>query len=57
MPGKRDDEARFRDTRDAIGSMSVDLERMHELVGKTTVHWRDGVRRMLETRNPELLRR
>jgi hypothetical protein len=29
---------------------------MHEIVGKTRVSWRDGIRRMLEVRSPELLR-
>ena len=28
---------------------------MHELVGPARVHWRDGIRRMIEVRNPELL--
>jgi nucleoside-diphosphate-sugar epimerase len=31
-----------------------DVTRMHQLLGKTTVHWRDGFRRMLEARHPEL---
>jgi UDP-glucuronate 4-epimerase len=29
---------------------------MHEALGRTTVGWRDGVRRMVQARNPELLR-
>ena len=28
---------------------------MHELIGSTTVQWKDGFRRMVEARHPELL--
>jgi hypothetical protein len=27
---------------------------MHEVLGHTNVHWRDGFRRMIEARHPEL---
>lgn len=40
----------------AMPSVTVDLTRQHELVGKTEVHWRDGIRRMLEARHPDLLK-
>ena len=39
----------------AIPGVSVDLTRQHELVGHTTVNWRDGIRRMIAARHPELL--
>jgi hypothetical protein len=29
---------------------------MHERVGRTEVAWKDGIRRMVEARNPELLK-
>jgi UDP-glucuronate 4-epimerase len=32
-----------------------DLTRMHELIGPTTVGWREGLRRMAETLHPELV--
>ncbi len=48
-------EPRFRPTEEALGSNLLDLTRMHALVGPATTPWRDGIRRMLETRNPELL--
>ena len=35
---------------------SMDLTRMHELVRPTTVDWRDGMRRMVAARHPELLK-
>jgi len=42
----------FAITEKAIGSITVDLTRMYELVG-TTVGWRDGLRRMIRARHPE----
>ncbi len=36
--------------------LPLDLDRMHELIGPAKVAWRDGLRRMVATRNPELLR-
>jgi nucleoside-diphosphate-sugar epimerase len=31
-----------------------DVSHMHEVLGRTKVHWRDGFRRMIEARHPEL---
>lgn len=39
-----------------LRSVMLDPTRMHERVGRTRVAWRDGIRRMVEARNPELLR-
>ena len=47
--------ARFVPTRDTIDSVQIDLTRMHDLVGATTVGWQDGMRRMVAARHPELL--
>jgi hypothetical protein len=49
-------EARFQETGQALGSLNLDLGRMHQLLNRTRVHWRDGIRRLVEARNPELLR-
>ena len=38
-----------------LQSVGMDTTRMHELIGRTTVQWRDGFRRMVEARHPELL--
>ena len=38
-----------------IQSVHVDTTRMHELVGPAQVDWRQGLRRMVEARHPELL--
>lgn len=42
------------ETDQTIGGVTVDLTRMHELVGTTTVGWRDGFRRMAAALHPEL---
>jgi UDP-glucuronate 4-epimerase len=34
-----------------------DVTLMHEVLGPTRVHWRDGFRRMIEARHPDLLLR
>ncbi|MHB1519148.1 MAG: NAD-dependent epimerase/dehydratase family protein [Acidimicrobiales bacterium] len=47
--------ARFHPTRDTIDSVAIDLTRMHQLVGETSIGWRDGMRRMVAARHPELL--
>ena len=49
-------EPKFHETTDAFGSLELDLTRMHELVGPAQVPWRDGIRRMIEARAPDLLR-
>jgi hypothetical protein len=48
-------EATFASTTATIDSVQIDLTRMHELVGTPTVRWRDGFRRMVAARHPELL--
>jgi len=49
-------EPAFQETPDTIGSVHVDLTKMADLVGAAEVGWRDGMRRMVEARHPELLR-
>jgi len=38
----------------AFGGAVLDPTRMHQLVGRTTVDWRDGMHRMLRALHPEL---
>ena len=45
----------FAPTDETIDSVQIDLTRMHEHLGPTSVGWRDGLRRMVEARHPELL--
>jgi nucleoside-diphosphate-sugar epimerase len=49
--------ATFAPTEQTIDSVQIDLTRMHELIGTTSVSWKDGMRRMVEARHPELLDR
>ena len=43
-------------TENALGSISPDLTLMHKLIGRTTVPWRDGMKRMVKALQPDLLR-
>ena len=43
-------------TRETLGPLPLDLERMHKSLGRTKLPWREGIRRMVRARNPELLR-
>jgi UDP-glucuronate 4-epimerase len=46
-------EATFEPTAQTIDSVQIDTTRMHELVGRTTVPWRDGMRRMVQALHPD----
>ncbi|MBW2362845.1 MAG: NAD(P)-dependent oxidoreductase [Deltaproteobacteria bacterium] len=48
-------EPKFDVTENTIPSLALDPTRMHERLGATRVAWRDGIRRMVAARNPELL--
>jgi nucleoside-diphosphate-sugar epimerase len=48
-------EARLQPTERALGSLALDLTRMHAALGRTKIGWRDGIRRMVAARNPDLL--
>lgn len=45
----------FAPTADTIDSGDLDLTRCHALAGHSQVPWRDGIRRMVAARRPELL--
>ena len=45
----------FEYTPEAHTPLWPDPSYMHEVLGRTKVHWRDGFRRMIEARHPELL--
>ncbi len=49
-------ESRLSPTDDTLRGIQLDPTRMHERVGKTRVAWKDGIRRMVEARNPELMK-
>jgi len=46
-------EARFEPTAQTIDSVQIDTTRMHEIVGRTRVPWRDGMRRMAKVLHPD----
>ena len=49
-------EARFEPTAHTIDSVQIDTTRMHELIGPTTVPWRDGMRRTAKALHPDLVK-
>jgi UDP-glucuronate 4-epimerase len=44
----------FEYTPEAHTPLWPDMTYMHEILGRTKIHWRDGFRRMIEARHPEL---
>ena len=48
-------EASFQDNPKAFGSLCIDTQKMHELIGPTRVDWREGIRSQIEHLAPELL--
>ena len=44
----------FELTADAHTPLWPDVTYMHETLGRTRIHWRDGMRRMIKARHPEL---
>jgi UDP-glucuronate 4-epimerase len=49
-------EATFEPTTQTIDSVQIDTTRMHELIGPTTVPWREGMERMARARHPDQVR-
>ena len=47
-------EPEFNYTDLTLESVIPDLTKMHGLIGETQVDWRNGIRRMLEARHPEI---
>lgn len=47
--------ANLEPTDQTLHGVELDPSLMHELVGQTQVAWKDGIRQMVESRNPELL--
>jgi UDP-glucuronate 4-epimerase len=46
----------FEYTPEAHTPLWPDMTYMHQILGRTKVNWRDGFRRMIEARHPELLK-
>jgi UDP-glucuronate 4-epimerase len=49
-------EATFAPTESTIDSVEIDTTRMHELIGPTTVPWREGMERMARALHPDKVR-
>ena len=49
-------EPKFQDNPKAFGSLCIDTQIMHELIGETKMEWREGIKRQIENLAPELLR-
>jgi UDP-glucuronate 4-epimerase len=45
---------KFNSTANTIPSVRIDITRMLELIGPTRVGWKEGIRRMIQARHPEL---
>ncbi|HEV8295948.1 MAG TPA: hypothetical protein VGQ20_01580, partial [Acidimicrobiales bacterium] len=48
--------ATFVKTDQTLESVTVDVSKQQAITGPTTVHWKDGMRRMVEHFHPELVR-
>lgn len=49
-------EPRFKENPKAFGSLQIDTERMHSLIGETRMDWREGIRSMVQALAPELIK-
>jgi len=45
----------FKDNPKAFGSLCIDTQKMHSLIGETRVDWREGIRRQIKHLAPQLL--
>jgi nucleoside-diphosphate-sugar epimerase len=45
----------FKDNPRAFGSLCIDTQKMHELIGETQVDWREGISSQIKRLSPELL--
>ncbi|MBT4522884.1 MAG: NAD(P)-dependent oxidoreductase [Halieaceae bacterium] len=46
----------FKTNPKAFGSLTIDVTRMHELIGSTQIPWREGIRSQVEALAPHLLK-
>jgi len=46
----------FRDNPEAFGALSIDTDEMQRLIGPTQVDWREGMRRMVQSLAPQLIK-
>ena len=46
----------FQDNPEAFGSLCIDTQKMHSLIGETRVDWREGILSQVQHLAPDLLR-
>jgi len=46
----------FQDNEQAFGTLCIDTQKMHDLIGETQMDWRDGIRSQLQNLAPEVLK-
>jgi UDP-glucuronate 4-epimerase len=46
----------FKQNPKAFGSLCIDTKKMHELIGETSVDWKQGIKRQLQKLAPEVLK-
>lgn len=46
----------FAENPKTFGSLQIDTARMHELIGETTMDWKQGLRSMVQNLSPELIK-
>jgi UDP-glucuronate 4-epimerase len=49
-------EPQFKENPQAFGSLCIDTTKMHDLIGETSVEWREGIRGQLQNLAPEVLK-
>lgn len=49
-------EPKFAENPKAFGSLQIDTTNMHELIGETKMDWREGIRSMVQSLSPELIK-
>jgi UDP-glucuronate 4-epimerase len=47
-------EPKFKYGDGSLASVVIDTTRMHELIGRTEIDWRDGMRKLVQTAHPEI---
>ena len=47
---------KYKESESAFGSLQIDTDAMHSLIGPTQVDWKHGIKRMLENLAPDLLK-
>ena len=47
----------FKENPKGFGSLQIDTTKLHAIAGPTEVDWKDGIREMVQTLGPQLLKK